>query len=77
MVRHTQVEVVLHAIAQTRDTKDEVPDSCSLSVFCHDSCEYDCNIRAAEAFLPKYLAWYLPKMPVPLMGGADPLGNCS
>lgn len=29
---HTQMEVVLHAVAQCHDTKDSVPDSYSMSV---------------------------------------------
>ena len=35
------------------------------------------HIRLAVGFLPKCLAWYLPRMPVALTAGAAPRGSFS
>lgn len=35
------------------------------------------NIRFAVGFLPKCLAWYLPRRPVALTSGAGPRGSFS
>ncbi len=35
------------------------------------------HIRFADGFLPKCLAWYLPRKPVALTSGAAPRGSFS
>jgi hypothetical protein len=79
MVVRTQVEVVVLSITDDNEECYRVPDSyiesvqysiCSCIIRHGDS-------RAADGFLPKYLAWYRPRSPLGLAAGAAPRGSFS
>lgn len=82
----TEVEVVLLGIADDDQADNSVDDGCkthvmsvkrmiSLADILPDKA--GSNVRLAEGFLPKYLAWYLPKGPLGAISGAGPRGSFS
>jgi hypothetical protein len=74
----TKMEVVVLSVTNGDHKGYDVDDGCctvsmricksSLTIF---------HVRVAEAFFPKYLAWYLPITPFGLTSGAEPLGSFS